>query len=347
MEIGIGLDAGLNLSWEDQAELCQEAARLGYTSVWTPEGTGHDSFHVCVHRWGATEQVVADGLMTGIAVSPVALRTPVAMAMAGATASDLTRGHFIMGIGSGGLYRQEGQYTYGFGRIPVVALMRDYLTTIKGLLNGETLNYEGKTVTLHGVRLGIKPSFAVPVYLGALGPMMLRLGGELADGISLNWCTPEQVAWSRKLVNEGESRSGREKSSVVLSEYIRVCIDDDVEVARRAFVRALMNYALGSSVPSDTERALGYRGHFERMGFADALKSLDEMRNKGATEDSLIDAFPDELATQVGYFGPASGADAAFRSLAQGLDVAIVRVVAARPGLDSVRDVMQACKPGL
>ena len=44
MEIGIGLDATLNLTFDEQAQLAQEAARLGYTSIWTTESSGHDSF---------------------------------------------------------------------------------------------------------------------------------------------------------------------------------------------------------------------------------------------------------------------------------------------------------------
>ncbi len=102
MEIGVGLDPSLNLSFTEQEELSQEAARLGYTSIWTPEGTGHDSFQLCAQRWAATRQVVPEGLTTGIAVSPVMYRTPVAFAMSGGTLSQLTGGRFIMGIGSGG-----------------------------------------------------------------------------------------------------------------------------------------------------------------------------------------------------------------------------------------------------
>jgi hypothetical protein len=49
----------------------------------------------------------------------------------------------------------------------------------------------------------------------------------------------------------------------------------------------------------------------------------------------------------VGYYGPPEGAASAFRHLAQGLDVAIVRVVAARPGIASVLAVLQACQPAL
>ena len=96
MDIGVGLDSSLNLTFDDQAVLSQEAARLGYTSVWTPEGTGQDSFQLCAQRWAASRDVVPDGLYTGIAVSPVMYRTPVAFAMSGGTLSQLTNGRFIM-----------------------------------------------------------------------------------------------------------------------------------------------------------------------------------------------------------------------------------------------------------
>jgi hypothetical protein len=81
------------------------------------------------------------------------------------------------------------------------------------------------------------------------------------------------------------------------------------------------------------------------MGFADDLAHLDEMRAGGASEAELIDAFPADLARRVGYYGPAEGAANAIRVLSEGLDVAIVRVVAARPGLDAVEATLRACAP--
>jgi alkanesulfonate monooxygenase SsuD/methylene tetrahydromethanopterin reductase-like flavin-dependent oxidoreductase (luciferase family) len=210
---------------------------------------------------------------------------------------------------------------------------------------GEVVEYEGETLTLRGTRLGIDPAPKTPVHLGALGPEMLRLAGELADGAALNWCSPEQIAWSRQRIVEGAERTGRDAAEVKVVEYIRVCVDDDVELARRAYTRALMGYALGARVPTERERALGYRAHFERMGFTDALAELDVMRSHGAPQDEVVDAFPKELLQRVGYYGPSSGAAEVFGRLAEGLDTAIVRVVAARPGLASVRAVMEACQP--
>ncbi len=346
MEIGVGLDATLNLSWEEQAALSREAAAQGYTSIWTPEGTGVDSYQLCLRRWAASAEVVPGGLTTGISVSPVMYRTPMAFAMAGGTVSDISGGRFIMGIGSGGSYRPRARRALGLPNLSTLALMRDYLATIRPLVAGDAVDYEGDTLTLREARLGISPPPRTPVYLGALGPRMLRLAGEMADGACLNWCSPEQIAWSREQVNKGAADAGRDPSEVKLAEYIRVCVDDDEDVARRAFAKATMGYALGASVPTERERQLGYRAHFERMGFADELAALDDMRRRGASADDVAEAFPPALLRSVGYYGNAAGAAAEFRRLAQGLDIAIVRVVAARPGIDSTRAVMDACKPG-
>ena len=347
MEIGIGLDRTLNLTYAEQAELSQEAARLGYTSIWTPETTGRDSFQLCAHRWSASCQVVPGGLTTGIAVSPVMWRTPVAFAMSGGTLSDLTGGRFIMGIGSGSVYRPKTRKAVGMPKTSALAMMRDYLNTTRKLVGGEDPDYDGEVVSLHGTKLAISPPPRTPVYLGALGPEMLRLGGELADGVCLNWCDPERVSWSREQVAEGAARVGRDPTEVKVMEYIRVCVDEDIDTAKQAYARSTMGYALGGQVPTARERELGYRGHFERMGFTEELAMLDQMRGKGASRDEVADAFSTGLLQQVGYYGNAEGAAKALGQLAAGLDMAIVRVVSARPGVDSVLKVMRACSPEL
>ena len=345
MEIGVGLDGGLRLSTSEQVELSQEAARLGYTSIWTNEGSGQDMFQVCAQRWAASTEVVPEGLATGIAVSPVMYRSPVAFAMSGGTLSQLTGGKFFMGIGSGGAYRPRSRQSMGLPRLSALAMMRDYLITVKGLVNGEESDYQGDVVTLRGIKLDIDPPPRTPVYLGALGPEMLRLSGELADGACLNWCNPEQIAWSRERVAEGAARVGRDPGEVKMVEYIRICVDDDVDTARLTYARAAMGYALGASVPSTRERGLGYRAHFERMGFTEDLAGLDEMRMNNATRDEVAEAFSPDLLSTVGYYGKPEGAAEAFGKLSEGLDTAIVRVVAARPGIESILAVMRACAP--
>ena len=346
MEIGIGLDRTLGLSLADEAELSAEAARLGYASIWTPEGPGYDSFQLCLHRWAATRSAVPGGLSTGISVSPVALRTPFSLAMSAGTASALTEGRFVLGIGSGAIHTAGGRRAYAFPDVGVITAMREYVTAVRALVAGEEVTRDGPVFTLNRASLDISPPPATPIYLGSLGPQMVRLAGEVADGTALNWCTPEQVAWSRQRVAEGAEAAGRDPGAVKLAEYIRVCVDDDVEAARLALAKAALGYAMGPR-RSAGEKPMGYRAHFERMGFAAELAELDRMRDRGCGMDELAADCPEEMLKRVGYFGKAEGAAAAIRRLAEGLDVAIVRVVVATPGVSSVLATMRAGRPGL
>jgi alkanesulfonate monooxygenase SsuD/methylene tetrahydromethanopterin reductase-like flavin-dependent oxidoreductase (luciferase family) len=192
---------------------------------------------------------------------------------------------------------------------------------------------------LHGARLNTDLPQRTPVYLGALGPKMLALGGELSDGICLNWSSAEMVASSREVVAEAANAAGRNPADVTMMEYIRVCVDEDETLACRAFTRSMMGYALGQlDAPPRS-----YRAHFERMGFTDDLRRIDDMRRAKAPQDEIVDAFPEAMLRKVGYYGKAAGAAAAFKSVAAGLDVAVVRVVGAKPGIDSARATIEAC----
>jgi alkanesulfonate monooxygenase SsuD/methylene tetrahydromethanopterin reductase-like flavin-dependent oxidoreductase (luciferase family) len=183
----------------------------------------------------------------------------------------------------------------------------------------------------------------VRVFLGALGPQMLRLAGARYDGAALNWCTAEQVRWSRERVAAGVRARGRDPATVVIHEYIRVCVDEDEAAARSAFAKMVMSYALARPGGDKTK---GYRAHFARMRFDDALTDLESRRESGAGEDDLAARFPDELLRTVGYWGPPENARAAFTRLAEGLDIAIVRLVPARTNDAAVARVgMVACAP--
>jgi len=134
MEIGIGLDPTLGLSYEEQAQVSREAARASYQSIWTPENVAEDSFLTCALRWQATRDVVEGGLGTGIGVSPVGLRTPMGFAMSAGTLGRMTGGRFVLGIGTGQAYNPQYRRTWNMRGSSTLGLMRDYLTTIRALL---------------------------------------------------------------------------------------------------------------------------------------------------------------------------------------------------------------------
>jgi len=342
MQIGIGLDSSLGLSFAEMRVLAREAAGLGYTSAWTPSGgADSDGFHVCAQWSVATQDLPGGSLTTGIAVIPAPTWTSSTLARQAATLATISGGRFILGIGTGGIYGADFRRSYALPQYPAVGAMRDYLVTLRRLLAGEKVEYEGKAVSMHGLQI-LPHSVKVPLYLAALGPQMLRLAGQHADGVSLNWCTPEQRRWCRNRIGEGTKRAGRDPGDVTVMEYIRICVDEDVDRARGALAQAVLGYALSRPGASNEH---GYRGHFGRMGFEGVLTELESKRAGGAGMRELVAACPDDLLLAVGYFGKPDGAAAAFRRLAEGLDTAVVRVVAARPGIEATRAVMQACRP--
>jgi alkanesulfonate monooxygenase SsuD/methylene tetrahydromethanopterin reductase-like flavin-dependent oxidoreductase (luciferase family) len=340
MRWGVGIDASLGLTFEESGTLVREAAALGFTSAWCPSGPAtRDGFQVC-GQW-ARDTFDLPGFQCGIAVIPAPVWSVPSLVSQAGSVGALSGGRFILGFGTGGNYSSEFRASYGLPETPNVALMRDYLVTVRGLLNGETVTHQGKAVTLQGLRMAGKP-LPVPLYISALGPQLLRLAGELADGVCLNWATPAQRQWCRDRIAEGAARSGRDPSQVVLMEYIRVCIDEDEAKARHGFASAIMGYALSRAGAAQDR---GYRGHFARMGFDEMLTDIEAKRDAGASADEMADAFPGEFLRQMGYFGPAAGAQEAIKSLSEGLDVPVVRIVGTSPGLDAARRTVEACAP--
>jgi len=335
MVIGAGLDARLGLSFGQLREMGQEAERLGFDSLWTPAGGVPDAFHICA-AWAQDT-----GLRTGISVVPAALMwTPPALAVQAATVAQLCDNQFVLGLGTGGV----GPGFWAAAGLPdrPVAVMRTYTTAVRDLLAGQTVSSDGLALGPRTTALRAGGLPAVPVYLAALGPQMLRLAGEVADGALLNWATPDRITTSRRLVAEGAARAGRAPASVPLTMYVRVCVDDDVAAARRVFGGQVLSYAL--AMPGAPKTA-GYRGMFGQMGFDAVLTELEDRRDRGAALPELVDAVPDELLQAVGYYGPAAGAPSAYARFSAGLDETVVRIITVRPGPEPVIAAMSALTP--
>src|SRR5262249_10921197 len=156
-----------------------------------------------------------------ISVIPTPAWSVPTLAGEAATVNAFTGGQFTLGIGLGAYPAEAFRKQLGLPDVSPVALMRDQVTTLRSMFGGEKVTYEGKFVQLHGVELGITAP-RVPVYLAALNPAMLRLAGEISDGLTPNWTSAEYIPWLRQHLDEGARRGGREPGSVPIAQYIRV-----------------------------------------------------------------------------------------------------------------------------
>ena len=162
MKIGIGLDARLGLPFDQLRAAAMEAARLGFESVWTPAGGVPDSFHVCA-AWSHDTS-----LRTGISVVPAArMWTPLALAAQAATLAQLSAGRFVLGLGAGG-YGPGFWASVGLPDRPI-AVMREYVTEVRGLLAGQRIGSIGRTgrATSHHLHFEIRREGRVynPLYM--------------------------------------------------------------------------------------------------------------------------------------------------------------------------------------
>ena len=193
--------------WPPFARLARQGEALGYSAVFLPEIAGRDSLVALGALAGETED-----LRLGTGIIPMSSRTPSFTAMAAATVHERSRGRLVLGIGT--------------GRPCPGALdrLRELLLTLRRLLAGDAVEVDGRTA-----RLSLVPADPVPLWISALGPRAMRLAGEVADGVLLNWCTPERVQPGEGALREGAEAAGRDPADVTVAVYVRASLGASVE----------------------------------------------------------------------------------------------------------------------
>ncbi|MDE3074180.1 MAG: LLM class flavin-dependent oxidoreductase [Chloroflexota bacterium] len=320
--LGIGLTENMTLA--AQADIMRVAYENGYESAWCNESRGRDGFMTCQARAAAVPSMV-----TGIGVVPVLHRLPLALAMQTATLSELTGGKFILGVGSASV--AGSRHTFGIDVKSPLRLMRDYLTAIRSYLAGARVEMDSEVFQIHGDRIDLQPfPLPAPLYLAALGPKMQELAGEVADGVLLNWHNPGSLGEVRQRLAAGAARAGRRPDLVKLSGYVRVSVDDDREAARAAMAEQAFRYAM---IPP-------YRRHFERMGF----KAITDRLASQPAEERFTGA-DEEMLRSTSVYGTPAEVRAALPGILALYDDPIVRIVPARPGVESIQAVIEAGAP--
>jgi F420-dependent oxidoreductase-like protein len=282
-------------------DLARRAEALGYESVWVTHGGGRDSFLVLAAYGAATARV---GLGNGVV--PVYPRHPVAMAQAALTLSELTRGRFRLGIGVSHKSMMEG--ALGLTLTEPLAVTREYVDVLRGALGAGAV-HEGKHFRVKwSIAVPERPP-APPIYLAALGPKMLELAGEIADGAVLWLCAPEYIRRvAVPAIERGRTRAGKPAAGFEIVAAVPLAVTDDVPGTRAAFRGELTRYL---TLPF-------YRAMLEASGYGSALAHFDR---SGETPDALADA--------LGAVGDAARARAYVDSYrAAGVTLPVVRPIA-------------------
>jgi 5,10-methylenetetrahydromethanopterin reductase len=309
------------LPWHDLVEVLEAAEETGYEAVFVPEIAGREAFSTLAGFATATSRVAL-----GTGVVTMSSRSPLTTAMAAATVHDLSGARVILGIGTGD--------PQALPRMPaggVLEVTRRYAEVVKRALSGAPVEAE-PLFGVRGFRLALASGAAPPpVWLGALGDRMIRLAGEVADGVLLNWCTPERVARARRLIKQGAERAGRDPAGTTVAVYVRACLGVEEPVALEALRKMTGLYA---SFPH-------YRRQLELMGLGEEAALAVKAFSRGRPEE-----IPESLVRSLTVLGGRAEAVARFAAFREaGADLVLCYPVAALETLSSVLGTVLAAAP--
>lgn len=308
-DIGVTFASLMGLGPQVGVEVARRAEELGYTSFWTAETTGPEAFSVLAAAGAAAPTL---GLGTGVLA--LQLRTPMVVAMAGATLQALhPNADIVLGVGISSPVVTSKWHGVPYGERPL-ARVREYVTLVKECLTGESVSFKGDFYECSRFRLGVRLGEKRPkVVIGALNPAMLRLAGEVADGVLLNYLSASHVPWSVERVREGEAHAGRPAGSATVYGYVHVGVcerEDGIEPARRD----LWSYAVVDA----------YARNFERAGFTDVVAEI-RARHEAGDRDGALAAVTDEFVDAIDIMGDAAHVRASVQAYVDGgLDVPVV-----------------------
>ncbi|MCJ7623998.1 MAG: LLM class flavin-dependent oxidoreductase [Anaerolineaceae bacterium] len=149
------------------------------------------------------------------------------------TLDDLAPNRIICGIGA---WWDPLAKNVGIERKKPLKAMRETITIMRRLLNLEKVTFEGEFHHVSGIELdvvhGRREPRNVPIYIGATGDQMMRLTGEIGDGVVLNYCVdPEYNLRALQLLDEGAKKVGKRVDDIDRPQLIVCSVDHDHDKA--------------------------------------------------------------------------------------------------------------------
>jgi len=298
--------------------LADLTGNAGYTDLWTAETAGTDAFTPLVH---ASATLTNTWFGTGIA--SVYARSPAALAMQSAALAEAAPGRALIGIGASARSMVEGWHDRRYER--PLERVADTARFLRSALAGERVTADYGTFSIRRFALERVPEQAPPIIIAALGPGMLKVAGQLGDGVMLNWLAARDI--ERCLSPVLSARPATSAAPIVVARVL-VCPSEHTATVRRRARDLIARYL---TVP-------GYANYHRWLGRGDELAGLWSNWSEGnraaaaaAIPDALIDELvlhgnPQQCAAQLGVYVRA------------GVDVPVVKLVA----LDDEIDLNQA-----
>jgi 5,10-methylenetetrahydromethanopterin reductase len=212
-----------------ELEMARYAESRGFDAIWQADTRLARDGIVMMSAFLATTQK----LVLGTGVLPIWTRNPAVIAATFSTMYELAPGRVICGLGA---WWEPISSQVGVKRERPLQAIREYVECIRQLFTMQETTYTGDFVNVKGIKLDIihgDPSpRPIPIYIGATGPKMLELTGEIADGCVLNYMvSPAYIREACGLLEVGAKRVGKTLADIDRPELIVCSLSEDREAA--------------------------------------------------------------------------------------------------------------------
>jgi len=257
--LGLGSFISVGRSLDTALERVELAERLGYEAVYVTHLAARDSLTTLMAYASRTERV-----RLGTGVMPIYSRKAATTAMSAATVDEFSDHRLVLGLGVS--HRPVVQAWFDEKIEKPVREMRQYVGIVRSILRGENPPEGGRFRSSFHF-MGYEARADLPIYIGGLSPGMLRLAGEIADGVVLWLCVPSYVEEVVvPTVAEGRERAGKGVEGFDIVAAVPAAVTGERDEARDKLRRNLIPYF---HLPF-------YRAMIERAGFGDDVAAADE-----------------------------------------------------------------------
>ncbi|MEQ8841836.1 MAG: LLM class flavin-dependent oxidoreductase [Acidimicrobiales bacterium] len=236
--IPLGVHLGERLTLEQTWWQADFADRHGFHSAWVAEGRlARDGIVPAAVIAARTKRIrIATGVVNNKS------RNAALMAVTFKTLDELAPGRAILGIGA---WWEPIASKVGTPVERPLTAMREYVGVLQTFFRNELVEFSGDFVHMDGVRFDSmyheNKAIDVPIYLGAVGPQMLRLAGEISDGVNLDFLLPvSYLDGARAAIDEGIAKRIDGRDEIHITQIIACSVDDhrpdDAVDACRAFL---------------------------------------------------------------------------------------------------------------
>jgi 5,10-methylenetetrahydromethanopterin reductase len=222
-------------------------------------------------------------------------RHPVQIAMEARVMQDLAGDRFMLGLGASKIFMKEIGEGEG-EKVGPATVMRESIEIVKGVLQGNAFQYEGKVFQASVPPLKDDthtPRGIPPIYVAATGPVLQRMSGSVADGLlTASITTPAFVRHSRKNMEEGASKAGKDPTKLIVGSVIVGSIGRDAkkgkEGAREQAAMYLANKVQNIKGSADALLQCAGLTFEELQPVADAMERGGRKAAAGAVTDEIL-----------------------------------------------------------